>query len=66
MTLNPLAQAKAQEEIDRVIGMKRLPDFIDRKDLPYVEAVYRETARWYPTVPLGMPNHSTPYNKQLR
>jgi hypothetical protein len=28
--------------------------------------VYRETARWYPTVPLGMPNHSTPYNKQLR
>lgn len=47
MTLNPHIQAKAQEEIDRVIGMERLPDFSDRKDLPYVEAVYRETMRWY-------------------
>ncbi|KAF9077321.1 cytochrome P450 [Rhodocollybia butyracea] len=58
MTLNPLAQAKAQEEIDRVIGTQRLPDFTDRKRLSYVEAVYRETARWYPAVPLGTPRRA--------
>ncbi len=53
MTVNPQIQYKAQEEIDRVIGADRLPDFSDRKLLPYVEAVYLETMRWYPPVPLG-------------
>ncbi|KAE9394679.1 cytochrome P450 [Gymnopus androsaceus JB14] len=55
MTLNPHIQTKAQEEIDRVIGTNRLPDFSDREKLPYVEAVYRETMRWYPPAPLGTP-----------
>ena len=61
MTLNPNVQAKAQEEIERVIGAERLPEFSDRESLPYVEAVYRETMRWYPPVPLGIwipPNFS--------
>ncbi|KAE9396710.1 cytochrome P450 [Gymnopus androsaceus JB14] len=58
MTLNPNIQAKAQEEIDRVIGAERLPEFSDRENLPYVEAVYRETMRWYPPVPLGTPRRA--------
>lgn len=53
MALHPEAQAKAQEEIDRVVGTQRLPDFGDRSNLPYVEAIYLETLRWRPVVPCG-------------
>ena len=35
MILYPDVQKKAQEEIDRVVGSDRLPDFQDRKSLPY-------------------------------
>ncbi|KAG5337125.1 hypothetical protein C0989_010607, partial [Termitomyces sp. Mn162] len=58
MLLNPEAQRKAQDEIDSVVGRKRLPDFSDRPNLPYVEAVYREVMRWHPVAPLGL-SHST-------
>ncbi|KAH0580683.1 hypothetical protein H2248_002170 [Termitomyces sp. 'cryptogamus'] len=58
MLVNPEAQRKAQDEIDAVIGRKRLPDFSDRPNLPYVEAVYREIMRWRPVAPLGLV-HST-------
>ena len=53
MTLNPQVQKKAQDEIDRVIGMDRLPTFEDKGSLPYVDAVYREALRWRPVLPLG-------------
>ncbi|KAG1750819.1 cytochrome P450 [Suillus lakei] len=58
MVLHPEVQIKAQEEIDRVVGDSRLPDFSDREQLPYIEAVYLETLRWRPTVPLTLP-HAT-------
>jgi len=51
---------KAQQELDRVVGPHRLPDFNDRKDLPYVEAFLKEVERMYPVTPLGKQNpHST-------
>lgn len=53
MCMHPDAQAKAQEEIDRVVGKDRLPTFEDRRSLPYVEAVYREVMRLDPPIPLG-------------
>lgn len=53
MTLHPGAQAKGQEEIDRVVGRDRLPTFEDRPSLPYVEAIYREVMRLNPSIPLG-------------
>jgi cytochrome P450 len=53
MVLHPEVQAKAQAEIDRVIGKDRLPDFDDRPALPYVDAILRETLRWFPVFPLG-------------
>ncbi|KAG6325816.1 hypothetical protein ID866_13273, partial [Astraeus odoratus] len=56
MVLFPEVQSKAQEEIDRVIGRERLPDFNDRMNMPYVEAVVLETLRWYPVIPLGLPH----------
>lgn len=54
MVLHPKAQRRAQEEIDRVVGNSRLPDFGDRESLVYVEAFFREILRWHPPVPLGM------------
>ena len=51
IVLHPKVQAKAQEEIDRVVGSGRLPGFDDRPNLPYIEAIYLETLRWRPVVP---------------
>ncbi|KAI6042046.1 cytochrome P450 [Pisolithus marmoratus] len=59
MVLHPVVQRKAQEEIDRVVGTDRLPDFGDRPNLPYVEAVLLETIRWVPVGPLGFPHMTT-------
>ncbi|EGN98292.1 hypothetical protein SERLA73DRAFT_91572 [Serpula lacrymans var. lacrymans S7.3] len=56
---HPEIQRKAQEEIDLVVGRDRLPDFSDRPSLPYVEALVRETLRWFPVVPLGLPHATT-------
>lgn len=50
---NPVYQRRAQEELDRVVGPDRLPDFADREALPYIEAIIRETYRKYPIGPLG-------------
>lgn len=41
----PEVQEKAQAEIQRVVGSRRLPGFEDRGDLPYVEGVVQETLR---------------------
>lgn len=54
MVLNPEIQAKAQAEIDEIIGKDRLPDFNDRPALPYIDAVLRETLRWQPVFPFGL------------
>ncbi|KAH7925848.1 cytochrome P450 [Leucogyrophana mollusca] len=56
MVLNPPVQEHAQAEIDQVIGSDRLPDFSDRPSLPYIEAILRETLRFYPVAPLGIPH----------
>ncbi|KAF7342918.1 Cytochrome P450 [Mycena sanguinolenta] len=45
MTLHPESQAKAQKEIDSVVGDMRLPEFRDREDLPFVEGILQETLR---------------------
>ncbi|KAF9261904.1 cytochrome P450 [Marasmius fiardii PR-910] len=54
MLLNPHAQARAQKELNDVVGSSRLPDFCDRDKLPYINAVYAETLRWTPVAPLGV------------
>ncbi|GJE93426.1 cytochrome P450 [Phanerochaete sordida] len=50
MALYPEVQAKAQAEIDTVIGNDRLPRIEDRKDLPYIQAIMQEVFRWHPIV----------------
>jgi len=58
MMLYPEVQKKAQEEIDRIIGTERLPDFIDRDRLPYIGALLTELHRWAPITPLSFPRRS--------
>jgi len=50
----PEVQKRAQQEIDAVIGTNRLPDFDDRPNLPYIEAILLEIFRMYSIVPLGV------------
>ncbi|KAJ7660885.1 cytochrome P450 [Mycena polygramma] len=53
MTLYPDVQAKAQAELDTVVGSDRLPSFNDRPMLPYIEAVFKEVLRWHQAAPIG-------------
>lgn len=53
MLLFPEVQQQAQKEIDRVVASDRLPEMEDRDDLPYVNALVKETLRWLPIVPIG-------------
>lgn len=52
MVEHPEVVAKAQKELDSVVGNDRLPTFADRKDLPYVEALFNECIRYAAGVPL--------------
>ncbi|KAG9091822.1 hypothetical protein FS749_016224 [Ceratobasidium sp. UAMH 11750] len=58
MILIPEVQAKAQEEIDLVTGVERLPEMKDRSQLPYIGRLIQEVLRWRSVVPIGMPHAS--------
>lgn len=45
MVLFPQVQAKAQEELDSVVGRDKLPVWEDRPNLPYIRGVVEETLR---------------------
>lgn len=53
MLCHPGVQKKAQAEIASVVGRDRLPDFDVRDQLPYINAIIKETMRWQPVTPLG-------------
>ena len=54
MVLHPDVQMKGQEEIDRVVGNDRLPDFGDEESLPYISAIVKEVLRWDSVTPIGI------------
>lgn len=54
MAMNPDAQAKAQAEIDEVVGTDRLPTIKDRENLPYVNALALEVLRAHAVAPTGV------------
>ncbi|GAB1517009.1 hypothetical protein RhiTH_000052 [Rhizoctonia solani] len=56
MVLNQSIFAKAQAEVDVVVGHDRLPEMSDREALVYVECVMKEVLRWQPVGPLGIPH----------
>ena len=55
MVHNPEVMKKAQEELDRVVGKERLPDFSDKDHLPYVNAMVKELLRCNPPLPISVP-----------
>ncbi|KDQ06236.1 hypothetical protein BOTBODRAFT_141195 [Botryobasidium botryosum FD-172 SS1] len=56
MALYPDVQRKAQAELDRVTQKQRLPTFLDRPDLPYIECLIKELLRWSVITPLSVPH----------
>ncbi|KAI0751692.1 cytochrome P450 [Daedaleopsis nitida] len=50
---------RAQEEVDRVVGFSRMPEFSDMDSLPYVVAMIKEVARWRVVTPTGFPHALT-------
>lgn len=52
--MNPVAQDRAQEEIDRVVGTDRLPTFDDEPNL--VSAISKEVFRWQQVAPFAIPH----------
>ncbi|KAH9917087.1 cytochrome P450 [Fomitopsis serialis] len=49
---------KAQDELLRVVGDTRLPDYEDRASLPYLECIIKEVYRWCPAVPTAIPHQA--------
>jgi len=59
MMAHPEIQRRAQDELDVVVGRFRTPTFADAPNLPYVQAMAKESLRWRPVAPLGVPHSST-------
>jgi len=59
MVAYPETQARAHAELDAVVGRSRLPTFADLPHLPYVRAMVKETLRWRPIAPSGVPHQTT-------
>ncbi|TEB06309.1 cytochrome P450 [Coprinellus micaceus] len=47
-------QKRVQDEIDKFVGLGRLPDFNDREQLVYLRAVLKEVARIYQVFPAAV------------
>jgi len=45
MVLYPDVQVEARNEIDRVIGSQRVPEWTDRQSLPYIRRCVEESLR---------------------
>ena len=59
MMAHPEIQRRAQDELDVVVGRFRTPTFADAPNLPYVQAMAKESLRWRPVAQLGVPHSST-------
>ena len=58
MLAYPETQKRAQAEIDAVVGRSRIPTFADQAHLPYIRAMVKESLRWRPVGPVGMPHYT--------
>lgn len=56
MTKWPEILAKAQKDIDSIVGEDRSPVWLDYEKLPYIAACVKEAMRWRPVVPLAFPH----------
>ncbi|KAF1940412.1 cytochrome P450 [Clathrospora elynae] len=55
---NPGFMTRAHEVLDKVVGRERLPRFLDRSSLAYVDAVAHELFRWRPIAPGSVPRRA--------
>jgi cytochrome P450 len=55
----PDTQRRAHDELDRVIGNSRSPNFDDANQLPYIRAIVKETLRIRPLACMGIPHYTT-------
>lgn len=55
---NREALKKAQQELDDQIGRDRRVNESDLKNLPYIQAIIKETFRLYPPLPLALPHEA--------
>ena len=58
MIAYPEVQNQAHAELDEVVGNARPPTFADIPSLPYIRAMVKETLRWSPIIPFGVPHAS--------
>lgn len=58
MVMYPEVQAKAQRELDSVLGLNHIPSFADQDSLPYITAIVKEILRWEPLLPFSVPHRS--------
>ncbi|KAG2626647.1 hypothetical protein PVAP13_3KG235800 [Panicum virgatum] len=56
---NPRVQKKLQEELDRVVGRDRIMSETDFQNLPYLQAVVKESLRLHPPTPLMLPHKAS-------
>ncbi|KAF7760416.1 hypothetical protein Agabi119p4_11092 [Agaricus bisporus var. burnettii] len=62
MRLYPEVQRKGQAELDQVLN-RRLPELNDSPNLPYINAIVKETLRWHPVAPFSIPHVATDANE---
>ncbi|GLT59067.1 hypothetical protein SLA2020_319090 [Shorea laevis] len=55
---HPESMRKVKEELDRVIGPNRKVEESDTENLPYFQAVIKETLRLHPALPLTLPRNA--------
>ena len=59
MIAYPKIQKQAQDELDAVVGRSRPPTFADAPNLPFMQAVVKESLRWRPVGPFALPHRTT-------
>ncbi|GAB7349163.1 hypothetical protein MBLNU459_g8100t1 [Dothideomycetes sp. NU459] len=59
LSANHAVQARAHEEISKVIGDSRSPTFDDEERLPYIRAMVKEILRIRPVTNIGTPHYTT-------
>nr|BAH22519.1 flavonoid 3' hydroxylase [Tricyrtis hirta] len=56
---HPTLLHKAQQELDNVVGRQRLVSETDLPNLPFLQAIIKETFRLHPSTPLSLPRISS-------